>query len=256
MVNMTNNTNIKITSVYGPPKPKLNPPVIDAIFNLNIPTIAVGDFNCKNIAGNSTKNNRRGIALLEYATKNNLTIHSSDEPTFYHINTIYPPDWLDIAITKNLNISDITALDELSSDHIPVVVNINLCPITHSLPPRRITNWEDFSREIDLNLGKITFQKNTTEIEVSFKKLTDVIFDSAINNSTTIKSSPKKAKVQLVNIINACLQHSYFPQYWKNADVIPIPKKGQNLKHPASYRPISLLSNLAKVMEKVTGVQE
>lgn len=66
-----------------------------------------------------------------------------------------------------------------------------------------------------------------------------------------IKNLPKKAVVQLMYIINAILITGYFPDKWKIAVVIPIPKPGKDLKNPINYRPISLLSSFSKVAEKV-----
>ncbi|GBP61865.1 Probable RNA-directed DNA polymerase from transposon X-element [Eumeta japonica] len=55
----------------------------------------------------------------------------------------------------------------------------------------------------------------------------------------------------LVAIFNACLQNCYFPSAWKEAEVIGIHKPGKPRDLPASYRPISLLSGLAKLFERV-----
>ena len=46
----------------------------------------------------------------------------------------------------------------------------------------------------------------------------------------------------------------YFPEIWKRANCIVIPKGGRRNPHaPNSYRPISLLSNINKVFEKITA---
>lgn len=66
-----------------------------------------------------------------------------------------------------------------------------------------------------------------------------------------LKNLPKKATVQLMYIINAILMLSYWPNSWKKSLVIPIPKKGKNHSQPTSYRPISLLSTISKVAEKI-----
>lgn len=66
-----------------------------------------------------------------------------------------------------------------------------------------------------------------------------------------IKNLPRKAIVQLTYIINAILNLGYYPIKWKTAVVIPIPKPDKNLADPTNYRPISLLSSLSKVCEKV-----
>jgi hypothetical protein len=49
----------------------------------------------------------------------------------------------------------------------------------------------------------------------------------------------------------ACLKLSYFPQIWKQAQVIAIHKPGKDSSLTSSYRPISLLSSLSKILERV-----
>lgn len=66
-----------------------------------------------------------------------------------------------------------------------------------------------------------------------------------------LKNLTKKTIVQLTYIINATLKLQYFPNYWKNAVVIPIHKKDKNKNDPLSYRPISLLNTMAKLTEKI-----
>lgn len=53
-------------------------------------------------------------------------------------------------------------------------------------------------------------------------------------------------------LFNSCLRTGYFPQSWKSATVIVIPK-GDNVLQgsSASLRPISLTSNLAKLFERL-----
>ena len=48
------------------------------------------------------------------------------------------------------------------------------------------------------------------------------------------------------------MKYSYFTLIWKHANCIVIPKGGKRDPHaPNSYRPISLLSNISKVFEKI-----
>jgi retron-type reverse transcriptase len=47
------------------------------------------------------------------------------------------------------------------------------------------------------------------------------------------------------------LHTGYFPDQWKVAQVILIPKPGKPPEDPKSYRPISLLPVLSKVFEKL-----
>ncbi|GBP89043.1 Probable RNA-directed DNA polymerase from transposon BS [Eumeta japonica] len=70
-------------------------------------------------------------------------------------------------------------------------------------------------------------------------------------SNKAIKCFPLTLLSLLVTIFNACLKNSYFPPVWKEAEVIGIPKPGKPRNLPASYRPISLLSGLGKVYEKI-----
>lgn len=66
-----------------------------------------------------------------------------------------------------------------------------------------------------------------------------------------IKNLPRKVITQLKNIFNYCLLTGYFPQIWKTSKVIAIHKAGKDEKQATSYRPISLLSSLSKILEKL-----
>jgi hypothetical protein len=67
----------------------------------------------------------------------------------------------------------------------------------------------------------------------------------------TLKNLPKKSYVKLLNIINACLRIGYFPQQWREAVIITIPKPGKNPLFPQNHRPISLLSHVSKLLERI-----
>ena len=54
----------------------------------------------------------------------------------------------------------------------------------------------------------------------------------------------------LAHIFNASILSGVFPEQMKIAKVIPLFKKGDKLD-PSNYRPISLLSTLSKILEKI-----
>lgn len=70
-------------------------------------------------------------------------------------------------------------------------------------------------------------------------------------NNLLLKNLNKKAIHLLATIYNGCLKLGYFPDTWKHAIVVPILKPKKVPSSPDSYRPISLLSSLSKVFEKV-----
>lgn len=55
----------------------------------------------------------------------------------------------------------------------------------------------------------------------------------------------------LTMIYNAILRINYFPAQWKVAQIIMIQKPGKKSEEIASYRPISLLPTLSKLLEKL-----
>lgn len=66
-----------------------------------------------------------------------------------------------------------------------------------------------------------------------------------------LKELPRKAVVMLTQLFNAVLRLKYFPAQWKVAEIILIHKQGKQPNEPSSYRPISLLPVLSKIMEKL-----
>ena len=53
----------------------------------------------------------------------------------------------------------------------------------------------------------------------------------------------------LTKLFNLSIQNCTFPELWKHARIVPIPKKG-DLSLPENYRPISILSLLSKLLER------
>ena len=100
---------------------------------------------------------------------------------------------------------------------------------------------------------KSFFMKPTSEEEVKY-----LILNLNPHKSTGPSSFPTKILKYIVNIIskpvcdlvNMSMSNGTFPDTLKIAEVIPIFKKGDKLSCN-NYRPISLLSNLSKIFEKV-----
>src|SRR6188508_230739 len=55
----------------------------------------------------------------------------------------------------------------------------------------------------------------------------------------------------LTDILNLALNTNTIPHIWKLAKIIPIPKPNKDPNLGTPYRPISLLSPIAKTMEKI-----
>ena len=59
----------------------------------------------------------------------------------------------------------------------------------------------------------------------------------------------------LLNILNKIWSSGDFPESWREATVIPLPKAGKNPSDPSSYRPIALTSCLCKTMERMINTR-
>jgi hypothetical protein len=66
-----------------------------------------------------------------------------------------------------------------------------------------------------------------------------------------LKEMSRKGLVLLTYIFNAILKQKYWPRQLKTAEIIMIPKPGKSPNNVSSYRPISLLPNISKLLEKL-----
>jgi len=64
------------------------------------------------------------------------------------------------------------------------------------------------------------------------------------------KELPKEVLVNLMYIFSAILRLDYWPNPLKIAQIIMIPKPGKNPIDVSSYRQVSLLTIISKVLEK------
>lgn len=78
-------------------------------------------------------------------------------------------------------------------------------------------------------------------------------FDNVSNR--LIKNLPERALSFMVDLFNGCLKLGYFPSAWKLGKVIALLKPNKDPKDAKSYRPITLLSCIGKIFERVIQSQ-
>ena len=66
-----------------------------------------------------------------------------------------------------------------------------------------------------------------------------------------IKNLPDNTINHILNIYNSALALNHFPSPWKTAKIVPVPKPKKPKTSPSSYRPISLLNTLSKILENL-----
>ena len=94
------------------------------------------------------------------------------------------------------------------------------------------------------------FSNNELEAVIRKLKLKSAPGLDEINNMM-ISNLPPSGKIALLKICNYSWENGEVPLVWKRAKIIPILKPGKPAENPASYRPISLTSNVAKICERL-----
>ena len=102
------------------------------------------------------------------------------------------------------------------------------------------------------NTDKYTTPISQKEIEIITNNLNihKAAGHDTINNRC-IKNIQESLIPVLTLFFNKCLDHGYYPNQWKDAKVIMIPKPGKKRNIGKNYRPISLISSIGKIMEKI-----
>ena len=130
----------------------------------------------------------------------------------------------------------------------------------------------DFNTETEarnfLNTHKEVFQpleqpKQETEDEHSMLREINVIEITKTLQKCRNRSDPGEDQISYLKkreqlshvalIYNSCLRTGYFPNAWKQAKVVMLPKPGKDLTKPTSYRPISLLPAMGKIFEIIVA---
>ncbi|KAL4143370.1 hypothetical protein QTP88_005708 [Uroleucon formosanum] len=114
-------------------------------------------------------------------------------------------------------------------------------------------------QEVNETITEINLDQTTSNTYINPKQVLDIInklpngkspgYDNISN--TALKNLPHNIITQIAHIFTACLRISYFPKIWKKATIVMIPKPGKNHSIPENHRPISLLSIISKVYEKI-----
>lgn len=135
-------------------------------------------------------------------------------PTYYPYNCFHKPDVLDIALV-NLPISvQVTNLNEISSDHNPVVLEMleYLTPISAS-PSSSNTqiNWFKFAEILKTSTIEVNpSMLNSSEIDTAIGILTTNV-KSAIESSTHIQTGRKPTKPLPKEILDEIFAKTAYP---------------------------------------------
>jgi hypothetical protein len=211
-INFNNCISITISSLYFPPPKRNNfvsyqsqqmsEPKLQSFFQkLGSSFIIGGDFNSKHINWGSRYTNTRGRILHNSIFKNNITFISPDTPTYWPPQANRLPDVLDFFLTKiprHLN-THIKNLNELSSDHTPVLLTCEAVPElnTRQTLSSGPTNWDQFQHNLDKQISLNIPLKIHAQINNAVNQLTTVIQNSISSSSSSVTPNPSNQKKKL-----------------------------------------------------------
>lgn len=228
---------IIIASVYRPPHKDLLDEDLNTLFVMGKhPIIAAGDYNAKHPSWHSTKTNANGRKLFTYTQRNNINVHGPIQHTHHTEYQPYSSDVLDICLTKNYEEHiDIETKDELSSDHLPIVITLDLNnPKLPLNPPKSFINWPHFLHLLQNTTQPIPIIETTLHLEEAVTKITKDI-KNAINTSTVTKTS------------NHSHQQAKLPTHIKQV----IRQKNQTLRRARSTKNPAIKQEANQLTERV-----
>ena len=181
-----------IGSLYQSPSKTITANDLNIVTKMKPKFMLGGDMNAKHTMWNSRLISPKGRTLAKNAEDNGYYITGPLKPTYFPLRINANPDVLDIFL-YNLNIAvfHIETLDELNSDHSPVLIILNLALDrtflkgrqenhvnwkhftnnlkTLNLPEEPITNEEDLDNAIDTFSNTITAAKREATYKTNKK---------------------------------------------------------------------------------------
>ena len=184
-----------ICGAYAKPRIRINDKDYDNIFNLGNKVLILGDLNCRHKSWNNKLNNRNGNNLLHYIEQHNIQIKTTNIPTHYPENSM-TPTYIDIGINKNITkISELTVHKELSSDHLPIYIElydkINTDNETKTWTFKN-TNWKIFGKLLTAEIQIQSEIKTPEKLDEVVDSFTKILQKTRDKTATKISLKPKE----------------------------------------------------------------
>ena len=182
-----NGHEVLISAVYKPPGTLLTTNDLDLLTKSAEWQISAGDFNAKHPLWYSHTTNAAGRVLFDHAQQSDYSVTAPSSPTHFPTCTRYRPDILDIALVRLPYQTQITNLNELSSDHNPILLDTLCTPISSSPPvTNRFINWKKYTTTL-ANLPNSTTQptNDRESIDLAIENLTKHI-QQAVESSVYV----------------------------------------------------------------------
>lgn len=130
-------------------------------------------------------------------------------------------------------------------------VEAHVNPFANDNPEFTRQTEEMVEQVLNGNVNSISYQlPSVSDTDDNIKKLKRRKAPGLDNiTNTLLKNLPRSGVLLLHLIVICCFKLCYFPSEWKVGSVVALPKPGKPPNCPKSFRPISLLSSLSKILE-------
>ncbi|GFX11432.1 RNA-directed DNA polymerase from mobile element jockey [Trichonephila clavipes] len=203
---------IRIDSAYAGNTPENNRKFPDKdflkILNSGQNIIIAGDLNAAHRTWSNARSNAFGYALRKIVNnKSNVRIVAPHTPT--HINASSRPgardSIIDLAVLKNILFNhDIRVIDDLESDHLPVILTLYTGSALIKIPDQLSTNWENFKFLLNNKPLPIHPSSSNDDFEIAIRRLGENISEALIEAS---KPKFKRPPLKLPSEIKAKIRH-------------------------------------------------
>ena len=198
----------------------------------------------RNVANSSIRQAKRGFILKE------LEDCGHDAKTFWKmIREVIPSGKLskkqDIRLKDNKNEIERSKTAHFINDYFINIGNVCQSDVSFDNPP--LGSLDPGAYQLH-SVRELEVHKIIKSINITKSSGLDNI------NSMVIKETFAILLPEVTRMFNLSIQTTKFPDAWKKASVVPIPKTG-DLTNIKNYRPISLLPLPGKVLEKLIHQQ-
>ncbi|XP_075162727.1 uncharacterized protein LOC142235357 [Haematobia irritans] len=219
--------------------------------------ILAGDLNCKHKEWKNKENNTKGNILYDWVNDSSINLRytgvlEKDTDDNY---LIYDDE--DIVNVIGSYFDSVHSRKEIDSEihnHLRVDRKFNAflqTKMTFENNRESITTFSNILRSNDLNEDQAGIHFVTPgSLKYIFRNLKNKV-SSGIDNipNIVLRNLPEITILDYCAIFNNLINNSYFPEVWKIARLIVIPKKDKDPTEPSNMRPISLLPNISKIFE-------
>ncbi|UYV80015.1 hypothetical protein LAZ67_18001422, partial [Cordylochernes scorpioides] len=208
---------LQITAIYKKPDAPLLEEDLNQLIKHNHSIIVAGDWNSKHPLWGSRTSNNSGIVLHNFSERESLDIVAPSSPT--HYSPLGNPDFLDFAVLKNIPWTPkARTTDDLSSDHLPVIFELNCPKDEFTTQLSRVTNWVHFQQDIISTTPPRLPLKAEVYIDSAVGILNEKINNSyskntIVSSSKLIKNTKTKALIREKNKARKRWQSTWDPAH-------------------------------------------